>query len=514
MTQTPAAARALRVPGYRARGRRRAGRDLWWLAGVCAAYTLAQLAFVAPGSGLGWDETVYVSQVSPDAATAFFSAPRARGITYLAAPVTLWTSSVPLLRLYLAVLSGAALLGALLIWRRLLPPPVPALAGALFGSLWITLFYGPQVMPNLWVALGALAATGCFLRAARDPRDRAALAGLGAALALVALMRPSDALWLGLPLALAALCVRPWRRPLLLLALAAGAALGSAPWVIEAYTAYGGLGTRLERASEIQGHLRPHLAFGHQLRSLGGRALCRPCGGPWKQPVTGVWWLLLPPLVLAGAVMAARRRLTAPVLLATLTGLSLAVPYLFFIGYAAARFLLPAYALLAIPVALCLAGLARRARARTLTALALALLLAGHLAIQSAVLHSAADRVRTMRTALGDTAAELRRQGLRPPCVVSGEEAVRIAYRTGCASRQTSGHDRSTSEAAMRRLARARPVAVILNAGATPPGYARTWRTHRLPALTGLDAPRAFLSPSAGAAGPGSGEAPAGPRER
>jgi len=46
---------------------------------VATAFTVAQLLLVRPGMGLGWDESVYVSQISPHAPAAFFSAPRARG---------------------------------------------------------------------------------------------------------------------------------------------------------------------------------------------------------------------------------------------------------------------------------------------------------------------------------------------------------------------------------------------------------------------------------------------------
>lgn len=51
------------------------GRPFPWLAAVAAAFTFVQLVLVVPGSGLGWDETVYVSQVSRDVPAAFFSAP-------------------------------------------------------------------------------------------------------------------------------------------------------------------------------------------------------------------------------------------------------------------------------------------------------------------------------------------------------------------------------------------------------------------------------------------------------
>jgi len=77
-----------------------------WLALVAGAFTLAQLLLVRPGMGLGWDETVYVSQVGSHAPAAFFSAPRARGVPLLVAPIASWSSSTALLRVYLAVLSG------------------------------------------------------------------------------------------------------------------------------------------------------------------------------------------------------------------------------------------------------------------------------------------------------------------------------------------------------------------------------------------------------------------------
>ncbi|MCX4819334.1 hypothetical protein OG883_05325 [Streptomyces sp. NBC_01142] len=495
MTQTSAEAGLRGTESGPGTGRS-TGRDLRWLAAVAGAYTLLQLVLVVPGSGLGWDETVYVSQVSPDAEAAFFSAPRARGITFLVAPVTALTSSVEALRVCLALLSGAGLFLALRVWRRLLPGPVLALAGALFAGLWITVLYGPQAMPNLWVALGSLATVGCFLRAARDRSDLAALAGLGAGVAFVALMRPSDALWLALPLAAAALLVRAWRRPVLLLVLGAGAALGCAEWVIEAYAGYDGLVARLRRASEIQGHLDWQLAFGDQMRALDGRSLCRPCDIPWRRPVTAVWWFALPLLAVAGLLVGVRLRRLTVVLVPTLAGLSLAVPYLLLIGYAAPRFLLPTYALLALPVALCLTRIGRTARARPLVATGLALVLGAHLAVQYAVLDGAVARSRAHRAALGRVVAELDRQGVRPPCVVSGEEAVRIAFLAGCASRQTGGHDGSITPAGIAALARTRPVALVMTGDGGPPAYARHWRLRPLPDLPGVPDWRAYLSPS------------------
>ncbi|WP_323187172.1 hypothetical protein [Streptomyces sp. NBC_00063] len=202
-----------------AAGRLRAGCR-YAPAAAAGAFVLAQLLLVIPGTGLGWDEIVYVSQVEPGTPTAYFSAPRARGVSWLAAPAAALAGSAAhpaVLRTYLALLSGLGLLIALRAWRGLLPPAVLGCAGLLFARLWITLYYGPRAMPNLWCALGALAATGWFLRAVAPPcrgtpAGHRALLLAGAAVAFVTAMRPGDGAWLTLPLTAAALLIRPWRR--------------------------------------------------------------------------------------------------------------------------------------------------------------------------------------------------------------------------------------------------------------------------------------------------------------
>ncbi|MET8946150.1 hypothetical protein ABZX30_21850 [Streptomyces sp. NPDC004542] len=444
------------------------------LAAVAAAFTLAQLLLVRPGMGLGWDETVYVSQVSPHAPAAFFSAPRARGVPLLVAPVAAWSSSTPLLRSYLAVLSGLALFLALRAWRGLFPVRVLALAGALFASLWVTLFYGPQAMPNYWVAVGALAAVACFLRARADRSDRAALWGLAASGALMAWMRPTDAVWATLPLLVLALPRRHWR---VLCVLLAGLVAGAAQWVIEAYAAYGGLARRLADGSAIQGGLGLHIAVVDQLRSLGGRALCRPCTGALPHPVVTLWWFVLPLLAVLGLVVAVRARRTPPTLVPLACGATVAFPYLFMIGYAAPRFLLPAYALLALPVAGALVhlvtvpGRVRRTVAVTLVTLGLA----AHLAVQLAVLVNIVGRTTASHRAWSRTSAELHRLGVRPPCLLTGHDAVPVAFYAGCSSAATSGHNANSSAQAITRTAGRTPVATLVTAGSRPPAYAAHW---------------------------------------
>ncbi|WP_254792812.1 hypothetical protein [Streptomyces sp. CC77] len=497
--EPPAAGPAPAGPPHAAATEGRPGRAVLGPAAVAAAFVLAQLTLVAPGLGLGWDETVYVSQVGRQGPAAFLSAPRARGVSFLAAPVAALTTSVAALRVWLALLSGLGLFLALRTWLPLLPPRVLALAGALFATLWTVLYYGPQVMPNLWVAYGAFAAVGFFLRAARAPGEPRPLLGLGAAVAFVALMRPPDAVPLVLVLAAASLLVPAWRRPVLWGVLAAGAAAGGAEWVIEAYVRYGGLAARLDRASEIQGELGLYVAVDDHVRALAGRTLCRPCDVPWRNPVTGLWFLVLPLCVAGGVRAAAGTPHRTPAVLATAAGCALALPYLFTVDYAAPRFLFPAYVLLAVPVALLLLRVAdaRTRRRRALLGVC-ALALLAHLAIQYKVLDSVTRRVRTDTVTLTRIAEQLHARGVRPPCVVSGEDAVRIAYRAGCASRQPGGHDASITPAALARLGERRPVAVLLSGGRPAPEFARGWAAHPLPELPNRPGFRMLVSPSAG----------------
>ncbi|WP_055495672.1 hypothetical protein [Streptomyces sp. TP-A0356] len=450
---------------------------------VAGSFTLAQLLLVGPRMGFGWDETVYVSQISAHAPAAYFSAPRARGISLLVAPITSWSSSTALLRVYLAVLSAAALFLALRTWRGLFPASVLALGGGLFASLWVTVFYGPQVMPNYWVAIGALAGTGCFLRAHADSADRPAVWGVAASAALMTWMRPTDAVWIIAPSLVLLLFVRRWWRLPVLLALIGGLAVGAVEWIVEAYLGYGGLAQRLSDGSRIQGGLGWNIAVGDQLRSLGGRALCRPCTGPMPNPAVIAWWFVLPLLAVLAAAIALRARrpaFPARTLLPLACAATAAFPYLFLIGYAAPRFLLPAYALLAIPVAAALLHLVTGpdGRWRPITAAVVALGLAGHLAVQYTVLHHTVDRTRADHRAWSRTAAELHRLGVRPPCLLTGNESIPIAFYAGCSSAATDGNNENSTPAAIAGAAQRMPVAYLGTPTGRPPSYARGWTPH------------------------------------
>ncbi len=464
---------------------RQSADSIWWLALVAALFTLAQLIFVVPRLGLSWDEVVYVSQVSTHAPAAYFDPARARGIPLLVAPVTLLTGSLLALRVYLAVASGLALFGALLTWRRFRPAWVLALGGGAFASLWVAQYYGPQAMPDEWVAFAALAAAGFFLRAAGEDDDPAQeapptrrrlapLAGLAGAMAVAALVRPGDAVFLAGGLVVAVLAIRAWRRWDLVAAIAAGLVAGGVQWVVEAYVRFGGPLQRLHAAGAEQDGFGLHAGFWDEFRAVNGPTLCRPCTVGVRDPEISLWWILLPVLVVFGVLAARRLGRFRSSLLAGWCGLCVAFQYLFLINYAAPRFLLPAYALLVIPVADLLAWLLTSVRAdyRDITRFGVGFALVAQVLVQQVVLdHQVAEKV----TFFGDytrIAVQLHDLGVRGPCLVKGEQDIPIAFYAGCAS--------AGSITTVRARDPAEPVAVLAYPHARPPAYARHWREYRL----------------------------------
>jgi len=452
--------------------------SIWWLVLVAVAFITAELAFVGTHPTLAWDEVVYVSQVSRHAPASPFVPARARGVSLLVAPVTLLTSSVAVLRVYLSVLSGLALFGALLVWRRLRATWILALVGLLFGSLWIVQYYGLRAMPNLWFALSGFTAVGFFLRAVaklgRNQPDTGQawgeLTGLAACLAFAALMRPGDAVFLAIPLAGAVLLVDSWRRWQLLAAVAVGVVSGVAEWAIEAYVRYGGPFSALHSATAMQGGYGLHLGMWIELRALDGPVICRRhCTVGWEHPQLTIWWLALPALVAFGLVAARRAGRLGSAALAAVCGFSVALQYLFLIGYAAPRFLIPTYLLFAVPVADGLAWLLTGLHGplRVLAGAVVAVVLLAQVVSQHRILR---QEVTAPDNGYGHVAADLHHLGVRPPCLVKGMQYIPIAFYAGCAS-----------DASLPGSGLAVRVAVIGHAGAPPPAYLQGWGRYRLP---------------------------------
>jgi hypothetical protein len=285
-----------------------------------------------------------------------------------------------------------------------------------------------------------------------------------------------------------------------------GLAAGAAEWAAEASARFGGLTSRMHLASQAEGGFGAHFAVFDELKALNGPTLCRPCTIGWKYPELSLWWFALPVLAALGVMVSTRVRRYAsgadhPVssLLPALCGACAAVPYLLLIDYGAPRFLLPAYALLAIPVADGLGWLMLRpsgpagsggfpgggfpggvaVRPGVVTAVVAAL------AVQLAVQHLVLDRTvrRTMidHTEFSRIVTDLRAIGVRPPCLLTGEQAIPVAFYARCRSAEIGGTDASITEAGVLRSSAGEPTAVLAYPGARPPGYARQWRRHPLP---------------------------------
>jgi hypothetical protein len=472
------------------------------LCAVAFLYGAAQIVAVTTRMRLGWDETVYVSQVSPHVPTAFFSAPRARGITLLPAPLVAVTASLAALRVYMTVLSSVGLVLAYWPWVRLLRPVTAALAALLPAALWMVQFYGNAVMPNIYVAYGAVAAVGWFVHTVRG-EVRLAPLWLTLSLAFVALMRPGDALWLVLPLAGAVAFARR-RRRIALAAVVAGPAAGAAEWVAEAYARFGDPLRRLQASSRTEGGLGWHPeGMRMELHALNDRLLCRPCGdAAWHVPPLSIWWPLVPALAAAGLVLAARGGRLRLVVLPAVCGAVLGASYLLLVGYAAPRFLIPAYALLAIPVAELLRAAATlgQGRRRIAAAGVVAALLAVQAGGQQMVL---ARMVRSQQSARLDfvaISAALHGLGVRAPCTLSGEQAPPLAFYAGCRSMQIAGNDASSNVGRLLGMASTTRLAVVEHLGARP-RYAEGWPRHAFTTPSGRHW-RIYLPPGPAAAAP------------
>src|SRR5919201_2602899 len=240
------------------------------LVAVGVSYLVLQLTLFSLHRGASYDEAVYLAQVQPGAPNVFFGSWRARGITFLVAPVLLAHGSLLAVRVFLAVASAAALTAAAWLWVPLVGWAATG-AAVIFGFSWPALYYGSEVLPNLWAAFLALASVGYVARYLVNRAGRIELVLGCAALALMALFRPLDAV--PVAVGIAAFVLLFHRRSVrLLVPVAAGLAIGWVPWLIEMIVRFGDpfLALYRARAAAKVGTAAPGFHFSQNLALTNG----------------------------------------------------------------------------------------------------------------------------------------------------------------------------------------------------------------------------------------------------
>jgi hypothetical protein len=429
----------LKVTGLRAQpiGRARRGlasRDsLFWLVLVSVLFLAAELTPPLLRMPLGADEITYIARTSVRASLVSLPPVHGQGAGLLAAPVTLLTTSLTALRIWMSVLSAIGLFLATLCWRGLRPMWVLALAELILASLAISQNSGVQVYPDWWGALGILALTGLFLHAVNGTmRDRAVLPLIAVASLLIALMRPQNVVFLMGPVILAALLVRRWRKLKVLVAMAIGIALGAVEWLAGAYLWFGGLSERIQLAGQEPPSLHLYFALGTQVRYLNGPWYC---GTPsdcttWSVPLETPWWLAFLAVAALGLWAGWRSTNKASAVLAAATAAWVFLLYAFLVPFGAPRYLLPTFALMAILTADGIVWAVTESRWRKEAALLACLFLLGGIASQRIILqHQVAnqDLGRQFQT----QAADLKKMGVHAPCAMINTS---IAWYLGCAA--------------------------------------------------------------------------------
>jgi hypothetical protein len=444
------------------------------LAAVAGALAVAQVVLGPLRLDYGWDETVYVSQVAPHVPAAFFTAPRARGVTLLVAPIAALTTDPVAIRLFLIAVSAVGLVLAFRVWMPVLGTWSAVVAASLFAALWQVQVYGSEVYPNYWIGLLAVAAVGWAARV--EPGRRAALFASGACLVGITLLRPGDAGWLWLALVVGARLHAPWRAARLALTSTVALVLGFLPWAIEAELRYGGLIRRLGKASATEGGLFPHLGFLYEARAAYGPLLCRPCTTAAHPLVLSLWWVLAAALAVWVVHAHRGKPLFAPLALVTGAAALMAAPYILLVGYSAPRFLLPAYALGSIPVGHAVLDLVRRnGRPQRLRVIGVAAAFVAFMVAEAAATHGISSFENARRDSYRMAAASLHAHGITAPCLVVGRPSPPIGFEAGCSSEGREPVLTDPDDPWRRALDGSHDIAVLVEPGQPTPPYVAGW---------------------------------------
>jgi hypothetical protein len=449
-------------------------------------FLLVQVVIVQHPLGLSQDESNYLAKVDPRVPELYWTQPRAWGMPVLAAPVAVFSPSLTIYRLYFGCLSSAGLIAAFWPWLRVLRPAVAPAAALFFSTIWFTAAFGSLVMPNLYLGLGAVAVTGLFVRAVHDPVWWR-LALTAAAAGFVALVRPTDSVLVMAPLFATAIVVTRLRRLKVLAAVVIGELMGWLPWVIEGYVRFGGSVERL-RAAETSGPGGLNLRSSNLLifpRLLDGTPqYCCSGGtpadaGPVPLALT-IWLVGVLVLAVLGVVWSVSERRIPEMMLVCLPAGLLGAFYLLLPGFTTLRFLLPAFALLSLPVAFALVHAMRRWR-RTAAVIIVAALV-GHVAPMLFLAERHLDARWRWGSAQVRAAAALQPFVNERRCLVIANPPAPLAFYLGCDA-QTSG----TSRRQPGRVAQARAegvfVLALLSAPPPPGSYMASWQQVPVPGL-------------------------------
>jgi hypothetical protein len=454
---------------------------------VVAAYFVVQAVLVGFHFAYTHDETVYLSQLDPKVPDLEWDAWRSWGTAVLLAPMSLFSAGLAATRAWVALLTTAGLLGAFWPWVKVLRGHTAPLAAALFASAWVTVYFGNAVQPNLFIALGAVATVGLFLRATYgdsvDTRVRL-LVLIGVVIAAIGVVRPPDAVAVGGPLAVACLFVPATRRPALLTPLALGVVVGWLPWVIEAYLRFGGPVHRyhLSNAHDAVGGLHPNLhTLSLYLRSLDGNFY----GGRQYGAVGGftVWWLVVAGIfavaVALGLLTAIAASRATPLILCTVIAGLFALLYVFLLNYSALRFLLPIFALLSLPAAAGAMWVVRRqTRMAAIVAASVVVAVLGGQAVGQLVMAEAqSSDDRPSREVFETVGLTVRHLHLGPGCFIIGSvDPSPTAYwarcRAGAQASEVGGLGGQVVGQAAGASARGRRVVLLANAVDIPTYFA------------------------------------------
>lgn len=425
------------------------------LAVVGVASFGAQLLLAPWRIAASWDEAIYLSQVMPGPALPF-AASRARGIVALVAPLAAAGVPQSVLRVVLAAAAAAAIALAFVPWVRLLGTGA-AWAAAVFASSWSVLFYGSEVMPNLWVALFGVAAVGVAVHAVDGP-GRWTLLAAAALAAVVAAIRPLDAIVILAPVMVLAVARRVWPAAAAVLL---GVAGGIAPWAIEMTVRWGGVAEALRAA----GHMGGVGAGDPVSRALDHLALADGplIGATGGTSVIAVLWLMSAVvLTIAGVRSAPGETARRSLVVAVASAILVVGLYVTSVSGTAPRFLLPAFAFISLPMGVALGTMAPRRALRPVVAAFVLLWAGSHVVVALDV----GETITAERAGPQAVGRDLRELLGTTDCVVLGASWPQVAYAAGCQGIR----DAVDAPTAAREVVQAglRPI-VIVQHGAVPP---------------------------------------------